>query len=144
MSVIYLAGPMRGYDFQNAPAFDAASAHLRSLGNTVISPPEEDKAAGEAYMLEVSKDHQFSEKELARVILRDCSIVCNKIDAIALLPNWFKSKGARVEFALSEFMSRQFLNSAGEEADLVELKRDLARQLLIEADELEKSRNLVS
>jgi hypothetical protein len=105
----------------------------------VISPPEEDKAAGEAYMLEVAKDHQFSEKELARVILRDCVIVCNKIDAIALLPNWFKSKGARVEFALSEFMSRTFLHSTGEEADLVQLKRDLAHQLLSEAEELANS-----
>ena len=137
MSVIYLAGPMRGYDFQNAPAFDAASAILRADGNTVISPPEEDSAAGEGYMLEVKKDHVFSRHQLARVILRDCNIVCNKVDTIAFLPHWQESKGARVEFALAEFMSRKFIRSTGATADLAALKREVAAQLVREANKLD-------
>lgn len=138
MSVIYLAGPMRGYDYQNTPAFDRAAERLRAQGHIVISPPEEDKAAGEEYMLHVAKDHEFTEKELARVILRDCAIVCNKIDEIAFLPEWEKSKGARVEFALAEFMSRGFKYSTGQVAQLARLKRELAAQLLLEAMELEE------
>ena len=137
MKAAYLAGPMRGKEYLNAPAFAAAAAKLRLSGFHVISPPEEDLAAGEAYLMSAEPDQVFTEKSLARVILRDCGIICHDIDTLALLPGWAKSKGARVEFALSEFMSRDVINSTGERESLAEFKRTLAMQLLREAVILE-------
>ena len=43
---IYVAGPMRGYENYNFPAFDRCSRVLREQGWNVINPAELDKDAG--------------------------------------------------------------------------------------------------
>lgn len=42
----YIAGPMRGYDRFNFPAFDAAKDRLIEMGWDVVSPADLDRAVG--------------------------------------------------------------------------------------------------
>ena len=42
---IYIAGPMRGYENFNFPAFDAAAQLYRAIGYEVFNPADKDKPA---------------------------------------------------------------------------------------------------
>lgn len=104
---IYLAGPMRNIPLFNYPAFHAAAARLRNQGHEVFSPAERDierhgvdisegnMAGDEAQAAEV---HGFNLREALR---DDCEFICLHADAIAMLPGWERSKGAKAERALS-------------------------------------------
>jgi hypothetical protein len=105
---IYLAGPMRGYVEFNFPAFHAAAKKLRAEGHFVFSPAERDN---ERHGTDISngnhtgsveqatKEHGFNLREALAI---DMAFICNVADAIALLPGWEKSKGARAEKATGE------------------------------------------
>lgn len=100
---IYLAGPMRGIEEFNFPAFFKAAAELRAEGHTVFSPAEKDcerhgtnigadnPDGDEEY---ASKQHGFTLRDALRI---DLEYICNEADAIALLPGWEHSKGADAE-----------------------------------------------
>lgn len=79
---VYLAGPMSGYPEHNFPAFHSAAADLRSRGIDVVSPAE---CEGEQ-----------ESKSWADWMRRDLQLI-SEVDAIACLPGWEKSKGARLE-----------------------------------------------
>lgn len=81
MTRCYLAGPMTGIADLNFPAFHAAAAKLRASGYEVINPAEinPDPAAGWNACMRA---------DIAQLV------TC---DAIALLPGWEHSKGARLE-----------------------------------------------
>lgn len=83
---IYLAGPMRGYDELNFPAFRAAAADLRAKGHLVFDPSE--NAAPDA--------------DIRQCMAVDTAWICAHADAVALLPDWEKSRGARAERMLAE------------------------------------------
>jgi nucleoside 2-deoxyribosyltransferase len=103
---IYLAGPMRGYPNFNFPAFDKGAEILRNLGFEVFSPAERDRdvhgtalennATGDED--KAAKEHGFSLRE---ALGADTAWICKHADAIALLPNWDRSKGAKAELALA-------------------------------------------
>jgi hypothetical protein len=102
MKTVYVAGPMRGYDQFNFPAFDAAEARLRAAGWHVISPAQMDRDLG-------FDEHRNSLDgfDLEAAIRRDVeaimSLVAAEGDAIAMLPGWEKSRGAKAEKALAEW-----------------------------------------
>jgi hypothetical protein len=103
MSKVYIAGPMRGYPQFNFPAFDKAAALGRSLGWEVISPAEMDRASG---FQETVMPASFEPAAIREFIRRDVNVLVNILraedgDAIALLPGWQKSTGARSELALA-------------------------------------------
>lgn len=78
---VYLSGRMSGLPDNNYPAFHAAAARLRASGYEVENPAENPAPAcgtWAGYM------------RIAIVQLATC-------DAIALLPGWEHSKGARLE-----------------------------------------------
>lgn len=82
---IYIAGPMTGLPEFNYPAFHTAAAQLRALGHEVFNPAENPAPAcgtWEGYM------------RLALAQLVQC-------DAIALLPGWETSRGAKIEASLA-------------------------------------------
>lgn len=81
MSRIYVSGPMTGLPELNFPAFHAAAAALRAAGFEVINPAEHEEAPGKTWAEYLRKDIR---------LLMDC-------DAVALLPGWEQSKGARLE-----------------------------------------------
>jgi nucleoside 2-deoxyribosyltransferase len=79
----YIAGPMRGIPHSNAEAFAEASQRLRMAGYEVFSPSEgqTEPATNETFA--------GAMKALLPELL--------KCDAVALLPGWAKSEGAKLE-----------------------------------------------
>lgn len=98
MRRVYLAGPMRGYPEFNFPAFKFAAEKLRGEGFEVFSPAEK---GGEE---EFQKDPSLATKLAARrhVFALDWDWIAKHADAVALLPGWEKSSGARSERACAE------------------------------------------
>lgn len=81
MKRVYISGPMTGKPELNFPAFNKAAAELRAAGFDVINPAE----IGEVPGLEWA-DYMRADIRM----LMDC-------DTVATLPDWKKSKGARLE-----------------------------------------------
>jgi len=89
----YLAGPMRGIEEYNFPAFQAAADWLRQQGWKIESPHERDLAEGfdpvndEAHPLDY-----YMQFDLAMV---------SRADAVICLQGWEESQGARLETAVA-------------------------------------------
>lgn len=125
MPRVYLAGPMRNYPEFNFPAFDAAAAFGRKLGWEVISPAEMDRDAGINEKETVTTD--FQPDSIRVFIRRDVDALVNKLkaedgDAIALLPGWQQSTGARGELSLALWAKLRVLNATTFEPMVVELR----------------------
>lgn len=115
---IYLAGPMRGYPDFNFPAFFKAAKELRDQGHEVFNPAERDTAEWGAEKLktatgseeEVSKKLGMEGLSLARqCFLVDTQYICTHADAIALMPGWEASRGAKAEHALAVAIGLQVM-----------------------------------
>jgi Domain of unknown function (DUF4406) len=105
---VYLAGPMRGIPNFNFPTFHKAAKQLRKQGYEVFSPAERDI---ERHGKDISKRNPTGDEKLATskhgfsirdALADDMSWICQCADAVALLPGWKKSKGAKAERALAE------------------------------------------
>lgn len=121
---IYLAGPMRGYENFNFPAFDYAAEKLRAKGFEVFSPAERDR---DAYGADIQNNPTGDESKVTNpactindCMSADCEWICRHADAIALLPGWEKSSGANAELALSRAigiteikLGKEFVNGNG-------------------------------
>lgn len=82
---LYIAGPMTGYPDLNYPAFHEAESRLKSIGYETLNPAlniPAGKATWLAYM-------RMSLVQIAQA------------DGIALLDEWYESKGARIEHDLA-------------------------------------------
>lgn len=91
---VYIAGPMTGLPQNNFPAFDEAARWLREQGYTVVSPAELDDPVDRDLAL---KDLPAT-KTWGDFLARDVKLIADTgIDGIVLLPDWFKSRGARLE-----------------------------------------------
>ncbi len=82
---VYIAGPMTGYKDFNKPAFDSVERRLLEQGHEVFNPSEED--AGITYRDAMKKDVAW---------------ICDKAEAIYMLPGWEFSPGACTEHALAK------------------------------------------
>jgi hypothetical protein len=98
MYLLYLAGPMRGYPDNNFPAFHYAAKMLRGEGHQVFSPAEK----GAEVLLLKDPSLQYKIAFRREVFFLDTEYICKYADAVALLPGWEKSAGARAERALAE------------------------------------------
>lgn len=105
---IYLAGPMTGIPEFNFPAFNAATAKLRADGHFVFNPAERDIERHNG--IDISKGNPTGSQEVAaqqhgfslrEALADDTAFICKEADAIAMLPGWETSKGARAEWALA-------------------------------------------
>ncbi len=85
----YIAGPMRGYEEFNFPAFHAAADQLREDGWAIFSPAERDLKDG----FDPTTDEA---KHLSYYMAYDLPEVCES-DAVFVLPGWKNSQGARLE-----------------------------------------------
>jgi len=101
--VVYVAGPMRGHPNFNYDAFDKARDYLRLQGYIPISPTDIDRLH-EGWGKYPPADWQFNLQDAKRMIQRDLLTILHDCDAIYMLLGWEKSKGARVEHALAEFL----------------------------------------
>lgn len=99
----YLAGPMRGYPQYNTPAFREAASRLRANGYNIISPAELDspsiQAAAQASLdgKECDATGQIGGETPGQILGRDVQVIMDCVTGIALLPDWWKSRGARLE-----------------------------------------------
>ena len=112
----YLAGPMRGYENFNFPAFHAAAEKLRQAGWVVFNPAEMDieldgMNEDGSGLTEVEAG---SYESLRRYAHRDTQLLINKLkseneDAIVLLPRWQESVGARAETGVAQWVQLQVI-----------------------------------
>lgn len=100
LGTIYLAGPMRGYPEHNFPAFNAAEERLAAAGWNVRSPVK----IGAALF---DNDPNTPGGQYLRADLREITFC----DAMALLPGWERSTGARCEVAAAITIGLQFLDA---------------------------------
>lgn len=94
---------MRGYPNFNKPAFMAAAEALRAKGFRVFNPVEETiKLYGAGvYEDNPTGDEAATPIDPRKVFFNDLTYICLYADAVALLPGWEASKGARAEHAVA-------------------------------------------
>lgn len=98
----YLAGPMTGYEQFNFPLFRKVTDLLRGVGMNIVSPAELDEQEGTAAEAMASTDGDAIKltKSWADFLARDVKLIADKhdgVDGIVFLPQWSKSRGARLE-----------------------------------------------
>lgn len=91
---VYISGPMTGLPDFNYPAFFAAEDDLKAIGHDVINPAREG-------------DGDWGWLEFMRRALVDIS----QADAIHLLDDWEKSKGACLEAHIAEALGLARIDS---------------------------------
>jgi hypothetical protein len=111
---IYLAGPMSGLPHFNAEAFNDAAEFLREQGHEVFNPVENAVCRYGPELFEGNYDgdilraarHGFS---LRAVLFEGLQWICTKGEAIALLPGWEESSGARPEWETARALKLHFI-----------------------------------
>lgn len=93
---IYLAGPMTGYPDFNYPLFNAVTRIWRARGYDILNPAE--NFGGDT----TREYREYMREDLG--MLREC-------DAIALLPGWTDSKGAKFELAVAQNLGLKVLDA---------------------------------
>lgn len=93
MNRVYIAGPMTGLPELNFPAFERAAARLRASGYEVVSPHE------------VCPDKGI---EWSAALRRDIPELCT-CNAVALLPGWERSRGAKLEKFIAEALGMRVI-----------------------------------
>ena len=108
MKTVYLAGPMRGIKHYNFEAFDMAHDRLSYQGYAVLNPAEMDRRCGfDAYTLPDTHDWNSIPEGFSfdDCVARDLYAV-RGCDMIYMLEGWEKSKGAKAELALAEWLGK--------------------------------------
>ncbi len=85
---LYLAGPMRGLPYYNYPAFHAGARRLREVGHEVFDPAD--------------LTYEWDEAGSRKAMGEELAWICAEADALALLPGWERSLGAKAEMATAE------------------------------------------
>lgn len=109
----YLCGPMSGVPQFNIPQFDRVANRLRAREWSVVSPAELDAPAVRQACLE-SKDgvpnHKTSKYGTwGDFLSRDVKLVADEIGGIIVLPNWERSRGARLEVFVGLLTGKEFM-----------------------------------
>lgn len=92
---VYISGPMSGYPNKNEAAFEAAHRYLESCGHTVFNPVRNNiKRYGS--IAESEKLATYRE-----VLQDDLNWIMKEADALYMLGDWRKSKGAKLEHSLA-------------------------------------------
>ena len=92
MRTIYVAGRITGMKNYNREAFAKASDKLRIAGWSVFNPAA------------ANLEGDPLPKIMAYCLMRVC-----EADAIAMLPGWYRSGGARIEWMLAKYLKLKIL-----------------------------------
>ena len=102
---IYIAGPMRGYEDYNYPAFDDRAKMLEDAGWDIVNPAALDRKAGkpssDSHVFDPVnnyEDHEF----MRTALQRDMDAICVECTAIYMMRDWEKSRGAKAEWHLAK------------------------------------------
>ncbi len=109
MPKIYIAGPMSGLPDYNRPAFYEAAEAFTEGGWTVFNPAENDVMLFGSHELCEAAINENRNAALRVMLGSDLKWICKKADAIAMLPGWENSKGARTEHALAVALDLQII-----------------------------------
>lgn len=106
---IYIAGPMTGYPDFNFPAFFEVADAFEEGGWLVHNPAQRDLDMWGS--MEGIKEAFEEDREAA---IREClhwdlASICQFCDAIAMLPGWEKSFGAKAEHATAVALGLQII-----------------------------------
>lgn len=101
---IYIAGPMTSVEHYNAPAFDAAAFDWRQRGWAVVTPLQASSIVwqrhhGRAFDPRADRC-EYGDPLIREMFVEDVALLLAS-DAIALLPGWEASRGARIELQLA-------------------------------------------
>tara|TARA_R100000458_G_C8262773_1_gene238124 strand:- start:5 stop:391 length:387 start_codon:yes stop_codon:yes gene_type:complete len=102
---IYVAGPMRGYEHYNYPAFDERAKILEKYGWVVVNPAQLDRQEGKPMSdpMAFSPDTNYEDHEFMRQALkRDMDAICEECTAIYMMADWENSRGAKAEWHLAK------------------------------------------
>tara|TARA_Y100000593_G_scaffold87420_1_gene167846 strand:+ start:35 stop:406 length:372 start_codon:yes stop_codon:yes gene_type:complete len=105
MPTIYVAGPMRGHDDYNYPAFDRQKQVLEEQGWNVVNPADLDRDDNKPINgpMEFDPENNYEDHEFMRQALkRDMVAICDECTAIYMMSGWERSKGAKTEHALAK------------------------------------------
>lgn len=126
----YLTGPMTGLPQFNFPLFHAAAAALRAAGHEVVSPAEMDKDAGiEEFVMASPDGMDMTPEQYWRLLSRDVEIVALQCDGLVFLPDWWKSRGAKLEAMTGLLNKLEFFYYQGE-GEIVKVSPIMIRSLL--------------
>jgi hypothetical protein len=100
---IYLSGPMTGLPDHNKPLFKYEASRLRALGLEVENPVDNDVNATPGAW-------EYTD------YLRADIIQLMRCQAIAMLPDWYNSRGANLEYQIAKALGMKVYNAS----DLVE------------------------
>jgi hypothetical protein len=104
MKTIYIAGPMGENPAEQFPAFDEAAERFRAAGFAVISPADIARDAGYPENHGETTYEQFLAADIHEMVAQEC-------EAIALLPCWWDSRGARLEVAIAMSLGFSFYDA---------------------------------
>lgn len=108
----YLAGPMTGYPQFNIPLFRTAAGYLRAVGYNIVSPVELDSPTVRDAALSSTDGALDAAGKVAgeswgEILARDVRVVADEVDGIIVLPEWNRSRGARLEVFVALLCSKQ-------------------------------------
>jgi len=112
--VVYCCGPMTGIENFNFDSFYKACAKLESQGYKAINPAALDSESGYPLVRLQSLTPDEFQVFLKGAMKRDLDAL-QQCDAIALLPGWESSKGARAEKAVAEWLGLEVMYLDGAE-----------------------------
>jgi hypothetical protein len=111
----YLAGPMRGYENFNFPAFMENERLLRAAGWEVWNPARFDleQDGFNPYVPATLATEESANKPLEHYVRRDVGLLASlrpkSEDAIVLMPGWTESTGATAEAQVSTWLKLRLL-----------------------------------
>jgi hypothetical protein len=96
---LYLAGPMKGYEELNRPAFRSVAKMLRALGHEIYNPA--DTHGDMPVNVETGAAGVYPREHWLR---HDLHLIAVWAEGVALMPGWRNSAGACLEaYAAQEF-----------------------------------------
>jgi|TARA_R110001583_G_scaffold77308_2_gene210558 hypothetical protein len=112
---IYIAGPMRGIEDFNFPAFDRQAQVLGKQGWKVINPAEMDRQDGLPCSgpMEYDPAINYEDREFMRDALkRDMVAICDECTAMYMMSDFETSRGARAEWHLAKALGLEIYYEA--------------------------------
>lgn len=106
---IYLAGPMSGVPNLNHDSFFEAAEALEEGGWEVFNPAEVDVDLYGSVEATIKRMEDDRQSFLRTALGCDLEWICEEADAIAMLPGWEKSLGARAEHAVAVALGLQII-----------------------------------